>query len=168
MLNRSRSQVLLLIAAAAALAGGCAGTPVPTPANAAARSASIPPMGVQAALLARQAVGVPYQFGGADPTHGFDCSGLVYWSYRQVGIQVPRTSQELFKTAEKIALRDAAAGDIVFFQDQTQLSHVGIYLGAGWFVHAPSAGRSVTVASIEDPYYQQQLVAVGRLVDPQS
>jgi cell wall-associated NlpC family hydrolase len=168
MLERPACRALPLIVAATVLAGGCASTPTPAPASTEPRSANNPPMGVQAALLARQAVGVPYQFGGTDPRHGFDCSGLVYWSYRQVGIQVPRTSQELFRAAEKIALRDAAAGDIVFFQDQTHLSHLGIYLGAGWFVHAPAAGRSVAVASIEDPYYQQQLVAVGRLVDPQS
>jgi len=73
---------------------------------------------------------------------------------------VPRTAQELFRAARKIALGDAGAGDLMFFQDETKLSHVGIYLGDGWFVHAPANGQRVAVANLDAPYYQQHLVAV--------
>jgi len=51
----------------------------------------------------------------------------------------------------------------VFFQDQAKLSHVGIYLGGRRFVHAPSSGKTVSIANIASPYYQEHLVAVGRL-----
>ena len=109
-------------------------------------------------------VGVPYRYGGAHPDDGFDCSGLVYYSYSSNGQVVPRTSQAQFDAARKIPLAQAAEGDLLFFQDQEKLSHVGIYLGDGQFVHAPSSGDSVRVASVDAPYYQRHLVAVGRLL----
>jgi cell wall-associated NlpC family hydrolase len=120
-------------------------------------------LGQNVAELAKDMIGVPYSYGGADPS-GFDCSGLVYYAYGQTGIRVPRTSEEQFRAARKIALMHATEGDLVFFQDQKKLSHVGIYLGNGLFVHAPESGRAVSLASLEAPYYQQHLVAVGRLL----
>jgi cell wall-associated NlpC family hydrolase len=164
---------LLAAAAAAMLLNACAGTaPQPSgraridtaPTASDTRSASaLPAPGNQAARLAIRMVGVPYRYGGADPKDGFDCSGLVYYTYTMNGYAVPRTAQDLFKAARKISLADAVQGDLVFFQDQAKLSHVGIYLGEGMFVHAPSSGDTVTVASLETPYYQRHLVAVGRL-----
>jgi cell wall-associated NlpC family hydrolase len=145
-------------------AAGCANLHGVGPAGAdrhAARSAST---GEAIALLARQMIGVPYRYGGANPQQGFDCSGLVYYSYARAGLSVPRSSRELFKAVRKIPLRQAAAGDIVFFQDQTKLSHVGIYLGNGEFIHAPSSGRVVSTGRIDEPYYQRHLIAVGRLL----
>jgi cell wall-associated NlpC family hydrolase len=114
--------------------------------------------------LALSMVGAPYRYGGADPREGFDCSGLVYYTYTSNGHAVPRTSQEQFDAAQKIPLEQAAEGDLVFFQDQEKLSHVGIYLGDGQFIHAPSSGGTVRVADIDLPYYQRHLVAVGRLL----
>ena len=159
-----------ILAALALLAGlaGCAGveprTAVQTP-GAAAIASPIAAPGERIATLARDLVGTPYRYGGTDPS-GFDCSGLVYWSYRQAGFSIPRTSQAQFKAAAKIALSRAEAGDLMFFQDQEKLSHVGIYLGAGLFVHAPATGARVAVASLDTPYYQEHLVAVGRLLGP--
>jgi cell wall-associated NlpC family hydrolase len=109
-------------------------------------------------------VGTRYRYGGADPRDGFDCSGLVYYTYASNGLAVPRTSRDQFDAARKIALAEAAEGDLVFFQDQEKLSHVGIYLGDGRFVHAPSSGGVVSVANIDAPYYQRYLVGVGRLI----
>jgi cell wall-associated NlpC family hydrolase len=111
-----------------------------------------------------QMVGVPYRYGGTDPRGGFDCSGLVFYTYTAAGRAVPRTSQAQFNAARKIPLGKASEGDLVFFQDQEKLSHVGIYLGDGLFVHAPSSGSTVTVATLDTPYYQRHLVAVGRLL----
>ena len=119
--------------------------------------------GERAALIAQQQIGVNYRYGGMNPTTGFDCSGLVFYSYTQAGVSVPRTSREQFSAARKISLADAQPGDVVFFQDQEKLSHVGIYLGQRRFIHAPSSGRTVSVANIDAPYYQEHLVAVGRL-----
>ena len=122
-----------------------------------------PQIGSSVAELALELIGVPYRYGGEDP-NGFDCSGLVYYTFRHRGFDVPRTSVDQFRAARKIGLADADAGDLVFFQDQEKLSHVGIYLGDGLFVHAPASGRSVSVASLQAPYYQQHLVAIGRLL----
>jgi len=77
---------------------------------------------------------------------------------------VPRTSRAQLGAALEIPLAQAAAGDLLFFEDDVKLSHVGIYLGDGRFVHAPKSGGSVSVASIDAPWYQRHLVAVGRLI----
>jgi cell wall-associated NlpC family hydrolase len=137
------------------LAAGCAGTPARGPAGD-ARS--------PIADLALSMIGVRYRYGGARPEEGFDCSGLVYYAYRSNGYAVPRTSREQFNAARKIPLEQAVRSDLLFFRDQENLSHVGIYLGDGRFVHAPSSGGSVRVEYIDAPYYQRHLVAVGRLL----
>ena len=98
------------------------------------------------------------------PSKASTAAGSCYYSYGQAGYQVPRTSRELFRAARKISVGDADPGDLMFFQDQTKLSHVGIYLGDGRFVHAPASGQNVAVASLDSPYYQEHLVAVGRLL----
>jgi cell wall-associated NlpC family hydrolase len=164
-----------------ALATGCASTPATPDARApvdgsvpVARAATgritVEPRLADAAVgsaiadVAMGMVGTRYRYGGTDPVQGFDCSGLVHYAYGQAGYRVPRTSQELFRTVRKIALGEADPGDLMFFQDQAKLSHVGIYVGDGLFVHAPSSGQNVAVASLDSPYYQQHLVAVGRLL----
>jgi len=167
-----RTLVLPVLLAAAALVTGCASTPA-APAAPVAGSpgrVAVEPRAADAAVggaiadVAMGMVGTRYRYGGTDPIEGFDCSGLVYYAYSQAGYRVPRTSQELFRTARKIAVGDADPGDLMFFQDQTKLSHVGIYLGGGMFVHAPANGKNVAVASLDSAYYQQHLVAVGRLL----
>ena len=144
--------------AIALLAAGCASTPkkVPPASTVSVRDAI--------AALALSMVGVPYRYGGADPGGGFDCSGLVYYTYTANGQAVPRTSRSQFEAARKIELRDAAQGDLLFFSDQEALSHVGIYLGKGRFIHAPSSGGRVRVEDVDAPYYRQHLVAVGQLL----
>src|SRR5688572_28719575 len=164
----TRQTTLLLLLGLAALATGCAGTPAQPVARSPSRIHVEPQpattVGGAIAELAMGMVGTRYLYGGTDPTEGFDCSGLVFYAYAQAGYRVPRTSQELFRAARKIAVGEADPGDLMFFQDQTKLSHVGIYLGDGMFVHAPANGREVAVASLDLPYYQQHLVAVGRLL----
>lgn len=146
------------------LAAGCAGTPaMPEPVATEPATATGDARG-PIAQLALSMVGVRYRYGGADPAAGFDCSGLVYYAYTSNGHAVPRTSREQYNAARGISLAQAAEGDLVFFRDQETLSHVGIYLGGGRFVHAPSSGGTVSVASIDAPYYQRHLVAVGRLL----
>ncbi|MDH3420152.1 MAG: C40 family peptidase [Gammaproteobacteria bacterium] len=161
----SELTAVFLIASLVLLAG-CAGAPA-RPTAVAAPSPHAPAQrldrGERAALIAREQIGIQYRYGGMNPATGFDCSGLVYYSYTQAGITVPRTSSDQFRAARKISLADAQPGDVVFFQDQEKLSHVGIYLGQRRFIHAPSSGRTVSVANIDSPYYQEHLVAVGRL-----
>ena len=169
MFRIPRLATLTMLAALAAATGGCAGSPV-EPAAEASRRVTVEPRIADAAVggaiadVAMGMVGTRYLFGGTDPLKGFDCSGLVYYAYGQAGYRVPRTSQELFRAVRKISVNDADPGDLMFFQDQTKLSHVGIYLGDGLFVHAPASGQNVAVGSLDSAYYQQHLVAVGRLL----
>ena len=163
---------MLSTIATVAVLTGCASAPhetdarlEPSVASPEARSARLS-LGAAVAELARGMVGARYRYGGADPAQGFDCSGLAFYAYAQAGYRIPRTSQDQFRAARKIALGDASAGDLMFFQDQAKLAHVGIYLGDGLFVHAPAEGQSVSVASVDAPYYQEHLVAVGRLLPP--
>jgi cell wall-associated NlpC family hydrolase len=162
----ARSLTLL----AAALLAGCASAPPqpapPQPAPVAAAHDPVLSIGGAVAELAADMIGARYRLGGADPAEGFDSSGLAFYAYGQAGYRIPRASEDQFRAAHKIALADADAGDLVFFQDQARLSHVGIYLGNGLFVHAPASGERVSVARVDAPYYQEHLVAVGRLLPP--
>lgn len=160
----------LIVGAALSALAGCASAPpqrtavakpIPRIKSNEARAATA---GHTVAQLAIDLIGTPYRYGGTNPDEGFDCSGLVFYAYAKTGWKVPRTSVAQFKSAKKIALAQAAQGDLVFFQDQTKLSHVGIYLGNGLFVHAPSAGHTVSIASLDTPYYRRHLVAVGRIL----
>ena len=94
-------------------------------------------------------IGVPYVWGGSSPS-GFDCSGLTQYCYRQVGISLPRTSQSQYNAGQHIA-RDRLdllrPGDLVFF-GRPRIHHVGMYIGSGNFVHAPSTGDVVKISSL--------------------
>lgn len=175
MRNREATR-LSLVLGVLLLSAGCAGTPAreppvqpviaPEPALPAAAEPQPAPDDARAPIaeLALSLVGVRYRYGGARPDEGFDCSGLVYYTYRSNGHAVPRTSREQFNAARKIPLAQAARSDLLFFRDQENLSHVAIYLGDGRFVHAPSSGGAVRVEHVDAPYYQRHLVAVGRLI----
>ena len=96
---------------------------------------------------AQSMIGKPYRYGGDSPSRGFDCSGLVQYSHRVAGIDVPRTSTQQHRSARAIALHDLQPGDLLFFRIQGKTGHVGIYLGEGRFVHAPSSGKHVEITS---------------------
>ena len=107
-------------------------------------------------------IGVSYLYGGTTP-RGFDCSGLVYYTHRQVGVNVPRTSAAQLWAAKSVSLNNAQPGDLVFFRINGKISHVGIYVGDGQFIHAPQTGRTVSMQNLEDAYYRDHFVKVGRL-----
>jgi cell wall-associated NlpC family hydrolase len=132
----------------------CATTPRPPPAAAM-------PLGERAALVARQFAGTPYRYGGSEPQDGFDCSGLVWYVYRSLGITVPRSAAEQQKFATPVAYDSLMPGDLVFFH--TPSDHVGIYLGHGEFMHAPASGRGVTSARLDSPYFLLDFAGAGRI-----
>ena len=117
--------------------------------------------GQVAAQTALQQVGVPYRFGGQTPT-GFDCSGLVHYSYDRAGKAVPRTTALLWSGTTPVATGDMQVGDVLFFSIAGKMSHVGLYLGDGRFVHAPSTGKTVSVASLSSAYYRKAFLRAGR------
>lgn len=145
-----------LLLLAAALAAGCASTPVADqPGDA---------TGVQAAHIASSMVGIPYRYGGHSP-RGFDCSGLVYYSYAQAGLNVPRSTETQRARSRRVGDHHLSRGDLLFFnQEGKYSSHVGIYLGNRRFVHAPSSGKRVRVDSLDDPYWQKHLVDARRFL----
>lgn len=122
--------------------------------------ASLP--GHQAALIALEQVGSPYRYGGSTPA-GFDCSGLVHYSYKSAGVTVPRSTSQLWSAARTVEREDLQAGDLLFFSIEGKMQHVGLYLGEERFVHAPQSGRSVSVASLDSPFYQSALLRAGRI-----
>jgi len=117
--------------------------------------------GHRAAAVALQQVGIPYHYGGATP-NGFDCSGLVQYSYSRAGKWVPRTTGQLWTQLQPVPPRDLRPGDVLFFRIEGKMSHVGLYVGDSQFVHAPSSGRSVTVATLDEPFYEASLIRAGR------
>ncbi len=116
----------------------------------------------KAAAVAKSMIGVPYKWGGSNP-NGFDCSGLVQYSYNKAGLSVPRNSRAQYGASRQVSLKDARVGDLVFFNFDRRISHVGIYLGGGRFVHAPSKGKRVQVASLREAPYRQHFAAAGRI-----
>lgn len=108
-------------------------------------------------------VGKPYRYGGYTPA-GFDCSGLVHYSFRRAGLNVPRDTGSLRVTGDAIDRGSLLRGDLVFFdQEGKKSSHVGIYLGDGEFVHAPSSGGRVRVDRIDARYWAKHFDAARRM-----
>ncbi len=103
----------------------------------------------------------PYNLGGTQPEKGFDCSGLVQYTYTQSGIPVPRTAANQYNGARQKPPEELLPGDLVFFRMNRQVDHVGIYLGAGEFIHAPRTGSLVRMESIYSPYWSKHFQGVG-------
>ena len=114
--------------------------------------------GLRASLVdtAKGYLGVPYLFGGTTE-RGFDCSGLTGAVYRLNGLQLPRSSQAQFEAGSPVDLPGARAGDLLFFATAGggRVSHVGLYLGQGTFIHAPRLGQGIRQDDLSDRYYRQ-------------
>jgi cell wall-associated NlpC family hydrolase len=126
-------------------------------------AATAPAASHPAVKIAEKMIGTPYHYGGASPSRGFDCSGLVYYSYRHAGIMVPRTTHLLYQDTFPVDPRALRQGDLLFFNIRGKVSHVGIYVGGHTFVHSPSSGKVVSYASLDNPYWRKHLVSAGRL-----
>jgi cell wall-associated NlpC family hydrolase len=118
------------------------------------------------ALYALGLIGVGYRFGGNSPETGLDCSGLVRHVFQEVtGVSLPRTSREMSALGAKVSIADLKPGDLVFFNTRRfAFSHVGIYLGDNRFVHAPSRGSDVRIASLEQSYWQKHFNGARRVI----
>lgn len=114
---------------------------------------------------ARRLLGTPYRYGGSTPKSGFDCSGLVYYSYRQAGLNIARTSKEQYHEAQPVSRRHLKPGDLIFFRSNYlgSVSHVGIYLGKGKFIHAPARGKKVSINRLDAPYWRRHFYSAGRI-----
>jgi cell wall-associated NlpC family hydrolase len=146
---------LLSVVLAALVLAGCAGTRYHG--DTATREAVIE--------TALGQVGRPYRYGGASPD-GFDCSGLVQYSYAQAGVRLPHNTSQLLDLGSRIDLDEARPGDLVFyrFADPKNSLHVAIYLGDGRLVHAPASGGEVSVIRADARPWPQRYLGALRLL----
>jgi cell wall-associated NlpC family hydrolase len=150
-----------LLAAVALLLAACANTPPGGPSAPANRVSD--EQAARAAEIALAMLGKPYRYRGSTP-EGFDCSGLVSYSYTRVGLTLPRDTRGLRDQGVLVPVRSLRAGDLLFFdQEGRKLSHVGIWLGEGRFVHAPSTGGRVRVDRLDADYWSRHFVEARRI-----
>ena len=162
-----------MLALSAALLAGCGGDRAVRPSAQAGQARQWPvvapadPARANAVLMrAISLVGTPYRYGGSSPETGFDCSGLVNYVYRDMlDLRLPRTSRELAQVqGPKIEPRRLAPADLVFFGSKGNVTHVGIYVGEGRFVHAPSTGGTVRLDHLDGPYWRDHYSGAKRVL----
>ncbi|WP_189440965.1 C40 family peptidase [Rhodanobacter panaciterrae] len=115
--------------------------------------------------LAMKMRDIRYVRGGHDPSTGFDCSGFVRYVFAHAtGIQLPNNSASQFVAGLKVNRADMKPGDLVFFRThgKRNISHVGIYISNGRFIHSPSAGKSVEISSLSESYWAKRFAGAKR------
>ena len=157
-MHAMRRSLRVLFLLAACILAGCASAPRhEAPAKA-------PATGERAAAYALKMVGKPYRFGGATPSRGFDCSGLVQYSYAHAGLKLPHNTDAQWRLSKPVSRSALRRGDLIFFNEKGgPNSHVGIYLGDGTFVHAPSSGKTVRRDRLDAPYWRHHLSQLRRI-----
>jgi len=119
--------------------------------------------------VASDNLGIVYRAGGTSK-NGFDCSGLVFTTFKKFDITLPRSSNEMATVGTKIDMQNAKKGDLIFFinRGQRKINHVGIVTEVCGdeikFIHS-STGSGVVISSLKEPYYQKTFVQINRVVD---
>lgn len=116
-------------------------------------------------------VGKPYRWGGMSPNTGFDCSGLIYYAYKDLmRVPLPRTANEMYhlRDAAPIKKGELESGDLVFFRitHRGAADHVGVYLGNGRFIQSPRTGRDIRISYLNEDYWQDHYVGARRVMTP--
>lgn len=170
----STSARLALICLAALLSACASHAPPPAPVRAPvvfAPSQPLAPAAEDVLFRALGLVGTPYRWGGNTPDSGFDCSGLIGYVYRDAaGISLPRSTREMIGMRAPDVGKDALqSGDLIFFATNggSQVSHAGIYVGEGRFVHAPATGGTVKLDSLSKAYWQKAYLSAKRVLQPE-
>jgi cell wall-associated NlpC family hydrolase len=120
------------------------------PGEAAGEAAPAPPpvdasKGAQVVAIAMRYLGVPYKWGGASPSTGFDCSGLTMYVYAQVGVSLPHYAAAQYQLGAPVSREQLQPGDLVFYRG---LGHMGMYIGGGNYIHAPQTGDVVKISGV--------------------
>lgn len=118
-------------------------------------------------------IGKPYRWGGTSPSTGFDCSGLVYYAYKDlVKFRIPRTANEMYhlRDASSVDRGELESGDLVFFRTQGRgtADHVGVYVGNGKFIQSPRTGQDIQITSLSEDYWQRHYVGAKRVMTPKT
>lgn len=126
------------------------------------------PTGSEPVEVARRYLGVPYVFGGSNPATGLDCSGLVQLVFRQLGIGLPRTAQLQYDVTARVPRDELLPGDLVFFartyaDPHDWITHVGIYIGDGLQINAPTEGQVVSIQPVFSGFWGAHLASGGRV-----
>jgi len=126
-------------------------------------AAAMEDAGAQVAELAQEYVGSRYAWGGAGPS-AFDCTGFVMFIYGQFGISMPHNEAGQLASGTRVGADDLEPGDVLVFANTYRrgLSHVGIYLGDGRFVHAADERHGVTISNLWDGYWSSRFVGASR------
>lgn len=170
----STSARLALLVSAALLSACASRTPPPAPVVRAPVFTSpqtFSPAAEDVLFRALGLVGTPYRWGGNTPDSGFDCSGLIGYVYRDTaGITLPRSTREMIgMRAQDVDQNALQTGDLIFFATNggSQVSHAGIYVGEGRFVHAPATGGTVKLDSLSKAYWQKAYLSAKRVLQPE-
>ena len=124
-----------------------------------------PPTLAAVVITALEFRGIPYRNGGSDPS-GFDCSGFVQYIFARHGTVLPREVRDQYQLSREIDLDDVQAGDLLFFETVSRgASHVGMAIGDGWFVHAPSSRGVVRVERYDASYWARRFVGARRVAE---
>jgi len=118
-------------------------------------------------------LGKPYLWGGASPRSGFDCSGLVWYAYKDlVKFKIPRTANEMYqlRDAAQVQRESLEKGDLVFFRinNRGAADHVGVYLGNGKFIQSPRTGKDIQISALSEEYWQRHYVGARRVMTPKT
>lgn len=118
-------------------------------------------------------LGKPYQWGGTSPHTGFDCSGLVYYAYKDlVKFKIPRTANEMYhlRDAAPVKRNSLQKGDLVFFRIHRHgaADHVGVYVGNGKFIQSPRTGKDIQITDLTGEYWQKHYIGARRVMTPSS
>ncbi|MFK3659366.1 C40 family peptidase [Scandinavium sp. NPDC088450] len=118
-------------------------------------------------------IGKPYRWGGTSPRTGFDCSGLVYYAYKDlVKFRIPRTANEMYhlRDARAVDRGELQSGDLVFFRTRGRgtADHVGVYVGNGKFIQSPRTGRDIQITSLSEDYWANHYVGARRVMTPKT
>lgn len=111
-------------------------------------------------------IGRPYKLGGTTPSAGFDCSGLIYWAYKQNGIEVPRITVTQAKAGKQAPKNSLRPGDILVFRSRSAPNglHTGVYIGRNKFIHAPNSRSKVKIETLKDSYWGKNFLQARRIV----
>ncbi|MCS7252732.1 MAG: NlpC/P60 family protein [Armatimonadota bacterium] len=119
------------------------------------------------AEMAQRYIGIPYRRASSYPSRGFDCSGFVYYLLHRLGVTVPRTASAMFNVGKPVKRSELRPGDLVFFKttSRNRVTHVGIYIGNGKFVHASSGAGHVTISPLTHGYYANRYAGARRVIE---